>query len=55
MILQWIVVTRTASGYPIMSFGPFANKQAACDFMRTDASLREMKLSDWAVVPHINL
>jgi len=55
MKLQWVVVTRTASGYPVMSFGPFTNKQAACDFMRNDVSLREMPISDWTVVPHVGL
>lgn len=53
--LQWIVVTRTVSGYPVMSFGPFQSADAARDFMRTDVSLREMKLSDWTVVPFINI
>ncbi len=55
MTLQWIVVTRTASGYPVMSFGPFTNKKAACDFMCNDVSLREMLASDWTVVPHVGL
>ena len=54
MQLQWIVVTRTSSGHPVLSFGPFKTAEDALTFMQTDMTFSKVSLSDWACLcPHI--
>ena len=54
MQLQWIVVTRTSYGHPVLSFGPFKTAEDALTFMQTDMTFSKVSLSDWACLcPHI--